>query len=482
MISTSHSTGSSNILRIVVVFSVLVLAAVLGRQASVRWLLLGAVVAGLVLSLRFPSLGLVILAALSFTLPLEIGTGTEVGLTPPVFIVPAVAVLWVLDSMRRRELRLPKSRPLLPLLLFLLAGVLSLLAGRIYWDPLVPQPANLFLVQLAQWGLFVLSAVVWVVTSDWGSHGPWLEIATWVFLALGTVVVIEYYVSPLRVILGWSSPKMATSSMFWVWFGGLATGQLLFNRKLSPMLRLGLLVVLLAAGNVVWFRLNDWVSGWVPFTVAILGVIWLWAWHRSRTLALLLALGLLVLAVVLYPILFVHVGGEQELEASWGGRLTLYKATLDLVKEHPVLGLGPAAYRQYGLTRRLSLGVGRAVYLQPLISSHNNYLDIYAQMGLVGLGLFVWFWIEMGLLGWRAVARRQEDQSPGFQRGYVHGTLAGLVATSVSMLLADWFLPFVYNTGFPAFRSSVLAWMFLGGLVALELGARRATGAAEGDS
>jgi O-antigen ligase len=191
--------------------------------------------------------------------------------------------------------------------------------------------------------------------------------------------------------------------------------------------------------------------------------------------ALLLASGLLVLVVVLYPIVFVHVGGEQELEGSWGGRLALYQATLDLIKEHPILGLGPAAYRQYGLTRRLSLGVGRAVYLKPFISSHNNYLDVYAQMGLVGLGLFIWFWLEMGLVGWRAVTRRQYDPDSGFECGYVHGALAGLLATSVSMLLADWFLPFVYNAGFPAFRSSILAWLFLGGLLAIEPGANGST-------
>lgn len=36
------------------------------------------------------------------------------------------------------------------------------------------------------------------------------------------------------------------------------------------------------------------------------------------------------------------------------------------------------------------------------------------------------------------------------------------------MLLADWILPFVYNIGFPGFQASVLVWLFMGGLVALE--------------
>jgi O-antigen ligase len=177
-----------------------------------------------------------------------------------------------------------------------------------------------------------------------------------------------------------------------------------------------------------------------------------------------LVLCAVVITASLYPLLFSHTGVERELDVSWGGRELLYRATVDLVADHSLLGLGPAAYRQYGLTRWLSMGVGRALYVQPLISSHNNYLDVYAQMGLVGLGLFLWFLAAVGLLGWRLRTRFEG----GFGAGYAYGALGGFAGTLVAMLLADWMLPFVYNIGFPGFRTSVLAWMFLGGLVALE--------------
>jgi hypothetical protein len=39
--------------------------------------------------------------------------------------------------------------------------------------------------------------------------------------------------------------------------------------------------------------------------------------------------------------------------------------------------------------------------------------------------------------------------------------------------LADWVLPFVYNIGLNGFRASILAWMFLGGLVSIEQIIRR---------
>jgi O-antigen ligase len=256
---------------------------------------------------------------------------------------------------------------------------------------------------------------------------------------------------------------MASRSMFWTWLPALALGQLLFNRQLKRPVRLWLVVLLAAAAYVVWLRMNDWVSGWAPFSVAAAAVVWLRVWRNNRAAGLAVGAALVALAVLAYPAVFVHAGGEQELATSWGGRQALYRATLDLVTDHPILGLGPAAYRHYAAARWLSLGVGRALYVRPLVSSHNNYIDLYAQMGLVGLGLFLWFLAEVGRLGWRLASRVVD-----FEEGYVQGALGGLAGTVVAMLLADWFLPFVYNIGFPGFRTSVLAWMFLGGLVALE--------------
>jgi hypothetical protein len=56
----------------------------------------------------------------------------------------------------------------------------------------------------------------------------------------------------------------------------------------------------------------------------------------------------------------------------------------------------------------------------------------------------------------------------GFLRGYVSAGLATLVAALVLMAFADWILPFVYNIGFPGFQASLLVWVVLGGLVAVE--------------
>jgi len=99
-------------------------------------------------------------------------------------------------------------------------------------------------------------------------------------------------------------------------------------------------------------------------------------------------------------------------------------------------------------------------------NSHNNYVDIIAQVGLLGMAAFMWFVVEIGALGLRL--RKKFDHTFGFTHAYVIGTLAGLGGSLVAGVLGDWFIPFVYNIGVRGFRSSVIAFLFLGGLVVIE--------------
>ena len=91
-------------------------------------------------------------------------------------------------------------------------------------------------------------------------------------------------------------------------------------------------------------------------------------------------------------------------------------------------------------------------------------MDLFAHGGLLGLGLFFWFSAEVIRLGWRLRTRFAD----GFAGGYVNAMLAAWIGALILMVFADWILPHVYNIGFPGFQASVLVWLFLGGLVALE--------------
>jgi uncharacterized membrane protein YhaH (DUF805 family) len=166
---------------------------------------------------------------------------------------------------------------------------------------------------------------------------------------------------------------------------------------------------------------------------------------------------------VLFPTIYSFAGGDQEWTTSGESRLVLTRRVLDVTMRNPILGLGPAAYRPYAATQPLVLESGR-LWVGAVVSSHNNYVDLFAHVGLVGLALLAWFVAEIALLFRRLHAR----YSAGFAAGYVNAVAAAGVGSLVIMLLADWILPFVYNIGFGGFQASILVWLFLGGLVALE--------------
>ncbi len=136
-----------------------------------------------------------------------------------------------------------------------------------------------------------------------------------------------------------------------------------------------------------------------------------------------------------------------------------WREVIKLVPTSPIIGFGPANY--YWYTPRLDL-----LGFHFSFDSHSQYLDLLLQTGILGLGCFLWFAGEAGRLGWRL--RRMTPE--GFTRAYVYGALGGLAGTLAAGVLVDWVIPFVYNIGLAGFRSSVLAWLFLGGLVAVERG------------
>lgn len=463
-------------LMVLVALGALVFAAVVSRRTS-GILAAGLLGLGVLMALlQRPGLALPMMSCLSFTLPYQVGTGSGVSLTAPVLLIPMVVVAWVSEGLRSRRLRLPDTPGALPICLLVVSALVSFIAGNAYWDPLVPRAENLTLVQLAQWAMLALSALLYLAAAELGRVVRWLKWATFAFIAAGGVVAVMGYLvpGPARAIR-WPIARLGNTAMLWTWIGAMSMGQLVCNKGLKGWHRIGLVAVLGASTYVVWVLQPDWLSGWLPFSVASMTVAWLRVWRRNRIAGLLSLLLLALLLYALFPTVFQYIGGERQIQRSWGGRQVLYKAVLDLVEDHPVLGLGPASYRHYAFTRWLSLGIGRALYLKPNVSSHNNFIDVYAQFGLVGVGLFLWFLVANGVVAWRAAPHYRDD----FQDGYVSGALGGLIGTIVAMMLVDWFLPFVYNTGFPGLRTSVLAWMFLGGLAALDQVSRSARTVAE---
>jgi hypothetical protein len=446
--------------RTLITIVILAVAAVLGLLSSTVLLgLVGMTFAGLLL-LRVPALGVLALIVFSLILPLGLPTGTEVVLNPATVLVPVLAVLLAVIHVRRRDWRDQLSRPLVPWYFLTLALVVSMLVGHATWDPMVPRGGGFVLVQLAQIALYVFSAAAFWVGSVVLRDQKWLSAAFWVFLALGGFLALIMSVAPLYRL---TAPMMTIATIrapFWPLLFSMAGGQLLFNHSLTRPKRLALMgIVSVVILNVFVFQ-REAASNWVGVSVALAAFVWL-RWPKFRWVALFVAF-MLVASGLLLPTVWHFAGGDAEWVTSGGSRLLLIERVMSDSMRNPLLGLGPVAYRLYGATRPLAYQ--NALWLAPQINSHNNYVDLFSFGGLIALVLFFWFAVEVGRLGLRM---RQAYQA-GFEAGFVNAMLATGASALAIMMLADWILPFVYNIGFEGFQASVLVWLFLGGVEALD--------------
>ncbi len=198
---------------------------------------------------------------------------------------------------------------------------------------------------------------------------------------------------------------------------------------------------------VAYVQAYDWKSGWVP---PLVGIATLFAFRFKKYI--IFAVPFAVLAVV-------YAAGKLVTsdEYSWGTRVDAWIIILTISRVSPILGMGFSNYYYY-------------TPLFPIrgwpvsFNSHSQYVDLIAEVGVVGLLCFLWIFFEFGRLGWNLGTQLKD----GFARSYALGVLAGVAGSLMAAFLVDWILPFVYNIGFNGFRASILMWIFFGGLVAIE--------------
>jgi O-antigen ligase len=438
----------------------LVSAAILGYRPSLIGLGVIIGLVGLVLLLRKPLIGLLLLIIVALVGPIAIGTGTEVNLNLAALLVPALFVIWLLTRMNQHNVRFNPSPTTRPMILFLALALLSVFISNLIWDPTVPRSSRFIVVQFAQVGLFAFSAGAFWLVGNMIQREVWLRRLTAAFLIVGgALAIIQMLPRGPTLLLSVATFAMYRAP-FWVLLTAVTAGQLMFNRDLPTLWRIYLIIILVAIFSYSFGDQQERTSNWLGVAIVLGVLLWLrlpkWRWLAVSALVVLTASG------VLFQALYNFAGGDAKWEESGGSRQVLIQRVLEVSMRNPITGIGPAAYRAYGGTRPLQYQ--RAYWLTPVINSHNNYVDLFSQTGIIGLALFLWFMLELLRVAWKLRARYRD----GFAGGYVAAMLSVWLSIMVIMALADWFLPFVYNIGFPGFQASVLVWMFLGGLLSLE--------------
>jgi O-antigen ligase len=426
------------------------------RWLSYVWLMYMALAAGLVF-LKWPTLGLLAIIPAGFYVPLEIGTGTGTSLAAPILLVILLSGLWIGDMIvRQRQLTFVNSRPLLALGIFVGVAALAFGIGQLPWFPLAARAS--LAAQIGGLSVFVISGLATALVAHQIRDVRWLQLLVWSLAICGAI----YMSGRLVPALGTAAllQRGAHGSLLWTWVVAIPLCQAVFNKDLKPHWRLALLGLVLATLYVGWFMTRRWASGWVPPLAVVLLVIW----FRSWRLGLVVTVLGVTTRLILDPSLVTDLLTADSY--SINTRLIAWQLLLEMVRVNPLLGFGPANYYSYSALFPI-LG-----WYVPF-NSHSQYVDLIAQTGLLGLVCFFWVAAEMARLGWRL----RTQVSGGFELAYVYGTLAGLGGSLVAGVLGDWVLPFVYNVRLTGMRASLLLWLFLGGLIALEqiVRARRAT-------
>jgi O-antigen ligase len=362
---------------------------------------------------------------------------------------------WILQMLLHdQKIELKPSPINKPLLVFIGVSILAYIWGNLFRDPLVVIWSSFPIVQLAALTVNILLPALVLLVSNKIQELIWLKWLTGIMLALGTLAIIGRLFDLDGMLDGPYNDSIIAvhdRGIFSAWVGLLAYSLALFHEKLSYWKR-ALLLVLLAAWVYYSFILaTSWVSGWLPLCLACAILTYM----RSRQLFVLAAIIGLIYIAINFNFYWETIVLSEEEEGSGTGRVELWMRNLDHIVKHPLLGMGPAGYAVYNMS----------YHPEDARSTHNNYFDVAAQTGFVGLLAFLWMFIVLIRTGNQT--RNVLRGSRNFEEAFANATVAGAYAALTGMMLGDWILPFAYNQGIAGFDNASYTWLFLGAMISL---------------
>lgn len=438
------------------------LGMMLGREMIDPALLLAAVVAPLA-GLILLRLGRFEYGLLAITLTagmfnfFALSTGSESRIVISLMVTMLMIGVWLLQFLLvEKRFYLKSSAVNKPILLFMLVNVISYVWSGMFRDELMWVWSSFPIVQIAALVVNMVLPGLVLLFSNKIQEVKWLKWLTWLMVGMGAYVVIS-----LRVGLPTQMFDNGSSGLFATWVSVLALSLVLFVDDLDKRIKVILLGIL-----GLWLYRNFvegliWLAGWMPIIIACVTLIFL---RSKKMFAVIAVIGLIFLMVNFewfYEKIYVANAEEGGLQ-----RLDLWAINLGHVANHPLFGMGPAGYAIYNMTYNP----------EDARSTHNNYFDVLAQVGIVGSLVFIWMWVAFFRVGFKT--RRMLNKQRNFEEAFVNAVLAGSVAAVVAMMLGDWVLPFAYNSTIEGFDHSSYTWMLIGGMISLYHIARRQTYAA----
>ena len=401
------------------------------------------VIIGLKILLEHFEYGPVILLATAAFIPLKLPTGTGSPLVASLALAMGLLTLWVLKMMVfERRLVLKPSPANLPALAFMLVTLISLVWGNILMDPSIFVPATFLFVQIGAASVMVISPAITLLVGNLITSEKQLKIMVGIMLAVGVIGLVENFlnVNLFTVIGGLTS----------AWVITLSYGMALYNHKIKKLWKYSLLALV-----GLWFLWNlvlniNWYAGWLPGLVAV-GVI---SFLRSKRLFLGFLVAMAIYIAISYTAIAENVAFKQTNDGDT--RLAAWVMNWSVTSHHLLLGTGPAGYAAYYMT----------LFPNQAMATHNNYIDIIAETGVIGTFFYLWLFGSLVWQGFKVVRRLSGNKD--FKEALAVAAFAGLIGCIVIMAFGDWMLPFAYTQTIAGFNYTVYSWLFIGTLLALD--------------
>jgi O-antigen ligase len=396
-----------------------------------------------------PELGLL---AFFVVAPLTIGSSPEMesqssdygaGLLPCELVLAFLLIMWLGRMFLTGRWKLAPSGLNKPMAVLAGMAIASLLCAQIISDPGIPQKHHLLISQVAEVGLFLLAAGAFFLASNTLQDPKRIKSIFYPVVAIGVYAALfKFSDLPMIVPANWCILLACIAAAY-------IMAKLFFGAP-KPAAAFALVVGLIICFAAA-FSSYDWISGLIAITVTAMTILFL----KSRKLFAYVAVALVLLAVVGKPLLSgMYATSEQQGDFD---RLAIWSDAAHMaMSTNPVLGIGPGNYYPYSF-KYGSIWYGANTYS----TAHNNYAQVGAEMGIVGLVVLLWLiysGIKMGLKLFRET-RADLKWVPAAATSI----LAGFAASSI---LGDYMFPNRANGGLMHFGISVYIWLTLGAAVA----------------
>lgn len=233
--------------------------------------------------------------------------------------------------------------------------------------------------------------------------------------------------------------------------GGLLIAVAMLLTDLTKLKRLLVLfaTVLMLVCLVVAFSLGAWLGLLIAI---IFGCIYLTRLKPgkislSSRKSLYFLVGIFILTLLFYftpnpfngrpTTILAQALSSQDWRGGVDQRFLIWHCTTNMIKDHPILGSGIGSFKfRYLNYQYRFLGNGRHSFYVPFACradrAHNEYLQVWAEMGILGLGILIWLLVTFYRNGLRMIRALNDRDEKLLMVGFLAGTVAVLGHSLVS--------------------------------------------------